>query len=115
MLKSCWRLYRCAALQASHAVALQHVKRAQLAAVSLDAGADTAGEADDTGNSMRSAAALRSITLFAEEIEAASAAIRLSDTNPRILGVDVTPQKLVLVFGYFVSGLVTLLARQASA
>ena len=79
----------------------QRLKRKQLAAVSLD------GE--------RSAAMFQSITLFAEEIEAASAEIRLCDNNAKVLGIEVTPQKLLLVAGYFASGLITLVVRSHSA
>jgi hypothetical protein len=107
LLKSCWRLHAGATLQASHATILQRLKRQQLAMTKLeDPATHGAGKASDT---QTTAAGLKHALLFAEEIEAMSAVIRLSDHTQKILGVTVTPQKLVLVLGYFASGLVTLL------
>jgi hypothetical protein len=107
LLKSCWRLYTCATLQASHMIKLQHLKGQQLAMTKLFNSALPGGEASDA---QAVAAGMQQAMVFAEEIEARVAVIRLGDHTQKILGVAVTPQKLVLVLGYFASGLVTLLS-----
>jgi hypothetical protein len=99
LLKTCWRLYACSSLQASHAIKLQQLKRQQLAKTELIKSAG--GEATTAG--------VQNALLFAEEIEAMVAVIHLGDHTQEILGVAVTPQKLVFVLTYFGSGLVALL------
>jgi hypothetical protein len=110
LLKSCWRLYTCATLQASHVVKLQYLKGQQLAKIKLAVPAVPGGEASDA---QAVAAGMQHALVFAEEIEARIAYIRVGDHVQKILGVKVTPQKLVLVLGYFVSGLVTLMSSTA--
>ena len=67
----------------------------------------------EAGDAQAVSAGMQQALLFAEEIEAMIAVIRLGDHTQKILGVAVTPQKLVLVLGYFASGLVTLLSSTA--
>jgi hypothetical protein len=64
----------------------------------------------EAGDAQAVSAGMQQALVFAEEIEAMVAVIRLGDHTQKILGVTVTPQKLVLVLGYFGSGLVTLLS-----
>jgi hypothetical protein len=106
LMKSCWRLYTCAALQASHTIKLQQLKGGQLAMTKL---INSAG--GEAGDAQAVSAGMQQALVFAEEVEARVAIIRLGDETQKILGIAVTPQNLLLIIGYFGSGLVTLLSR----
>jgi hypothetical protein len=104
LLKSCWRLYTCATLQASHTAQLQHLKGEQLAKTQL-----TNSAGGKAGDALMVSAGMQQALVFAEEVDARVAAMSMHDQTLKILGIAVTPSKLLLVLSYFGSGLLALL------
>ena len=96
LCKSCWRLFTCATIPALHAVKLQQLKCGQLANFNLETSSPSAKQ---------------DALLFAEEIEAMISSIKFTPEGPQLLGVRVTPEKLLALVTYFASCLGPLIVR----